>query len=88
MMRAATAHVGNFWPLRRQKSKMELVNASMLVVSTTTPMQPAAGLVLLGIHRRAVAVLDGVQLCRAVAHLGHLVRVRVRVRVTVREGQG
>ena len=21
MMRAATAHVGNFWPLRRQKSK-------------------------------------------------------------------
>jgi hypothetical protein len=60
MMRAATAHVGNFWPLRRQKSKMELVNASMLVVSTTTPMQPAAGLVLLGIHRRAVGVLDGV----------------------------
>ena len=37
MMRAATAHVGNFWPLRRQKSKMELVNTSMLVVSTTTP---------------------------------------------------
>ena len=37
MMRAATAHVGNLWPLRRQKSKMELVNASMLVVSTTTP---------------------------------------------------
>ena len=29
MMRAATAHVGNLWPLRRQKSKTELVNASM-----------------------------------------------------------
>ena len=38
---------------------------------------------LLGIHRRAVVVLDGVQLGRAVAHLGHLVRVRVRV-----SGQG
>ena len=37
MMRAAAAQVGNLWPLRRQKSKMEFVNASMLVVSTTTP---------------------------------------------------
>ena len=37
IMRAAAAQVGNLWPLRRQKSKMEFVNASMLVVSTTTP---------------------------------------------------
>ena len=37
MMRAAAAHVGNLWPLRRQKSKTELVKASMLDVSTTTP---------------------------------------------------
>jgi len=28
MMRAAAAHVGNLWPLRRQKSKTELVKAS------------------------------------------------------------
>ena len=37
IMRAAAAQVGNLWPLRHQKSKMEFVNASMLVVSTTTP---------------------------------------------------
>ena len=37
MMRAAAAHVENLLPLRRQKSKMSLVKASMLDVSATTP---------------------------------------------------
>ena len=36
MMRAAAAHVGNLWPLWRQKSKTELVKASVLDVSTSS----------------------------------------------------